>query len=193
MRPPSGSAAIALAACFSFTAGFSSDGCAENSAEAMAQLVETLSPKCGLIRLGNLLRPVLERLQKELRGAGRFLVRRILQQFGRLLLPRLFLFRCASKVKMAERLLSSNRTWLTNANCMSMACLNKPRYAEAILISPFFIFAHSKKHFLTIQYYTDADGQGKFALIHMDKGNARDIVAAAEAETGKKVERAEEK
>src|ERR1700720_788134 len=67
---------------------------------------------------------------------------------------------------------------------------SKPRYAEAILISPFFLFAHSKKHFLTIQY-TDADGQGKFAMIHMDKGNARDIVAAAEAETGRKVERAE--
>jgi hypothetical protein len=28
--------------------------------------------------------------------------------------------------------------------------------------------------------------------IHMDKGNPRDIVAAAEAETGKNVERAEE-
>ena len=68
---------------------------------------------------------------------------------------------------------------------------SKPRYAEAILISPLFVFAHSKKHFLTIQY-TDADGQGKFAMIHMDKGNARDIVAAAEAETGKKVERTEE-
>lgn len=68
---------------------------------------------------------------------------------------------------------------------------SKPRYAEAILISPFFLFTHSKKHFLTIQY-TDADGQGKFAMIHMDKGNARDIVAAAEAETGRKVERAEE-
>jgi len=27
----------------------------------------------------------------------------------------------------------------------------------------------------------------------MDKGNARDIVAAAEAETGKKIERAEER
>ena len=69
---------------------------------------------------------------------------------------------------------------------------SKPRYAEAILISPFFLFAHSKKHFLTIQY-TDADGTGKFAMIHMDKSNARDIVAAAEAETGKKVERSEEK
>ena len=69
---------------------------------------------------------------------------------------------------------------------------SKPRYAEAILISPFFLFAHSKKHFLTIQY-ADADGTGKFAMIHMDKSNARDIVAAAEAETGKKVERSEEK
>ena len=69
---------------------------------------------------------------------------------------------------------------------------SKPRYAEAILISPFFLFTHSKKHFLTIQY-TDTDGQGKFAMIHLDKGNSRDVVAAAEAETGKKVERAEEK
>jgi hypothetical protein len=69
---------------------------------------------------------------------------------------------------------------------------SRPRYAEAILISPFFLFTHSKKHFLTIQY-TDMGGQGKFAMIHMDKGNARDIVAAAEAETGKTVERTEEK
>jgi hypothetical protein len=69
---------------------------------------------------------------------------------------------------------------------------SKPRYAEAILISPFFLFTHSKKHFLTIQY-TDTEGQGKFAMIHMDKKNARDIVAAAEAETGKKVDRSEEK
>jgi len=69
---------------------------------------------------------------------------------------------------------------------------SKPRYAEAILISPFFLLTHSKKHFLTIQY-TDTDGQGKYAMVHMDKGNAQDIVAAAEAETGKKVERSEEK
>lgn len=69
---------------------------------------------------------------------------------------------------------------------------SKPRYAEAILLSPFFLFTHSKKHFLTIQY-TDADGQGKFALIHMDKSNARDIVATVEAETGKKVDRSEER
>jgi hypothetical protein len=69
---------------------------------------------------------------------------------------------------------------------------SKPRYAEAVLLSPFFLFTHTKKHFLTIQY-TDAGGQGKFAMIHMDKSNARDIVATAEAETGVKVDRSEEK
>jgi len=31
-----------------------------------------------------------------------------------------------------------------------------PRYAEAVLISPLFVFSHSKKHFLTIQYTDDA-------------------------------------
>jgi len=69
---------------------------------------------------------------------------------------------------------------------------SKPRYAEAVLLSPLFIFSHSKKHSLTIQY-SETDGPGKFAMIHMDKGNARDILAAAEAETDKKVERTEEK
>jgi hypothetical protein len=69
---------------------------------------------------------------------------------------------------------------------------SKPRYAEAILLSPFFLFTKSKKHFLTIQY-TDDGGTGKFSMFHMDKGNARDIVNTAEAETGQKIERSEEK
>jgi len=67
-----------------------------------------------------------------------------------------------------------------------------PRYAEAILISPFFLFSKTKKHFLTIQY-TNAAGEGQFAMIHMDKGNARDIVAQAEADTGTKVDLSEER
>jgi hypothetical protein len=68
---------------------------------------------------------------------------------------------------------------------------SKPRYAEAILLSPFFLFTKSKKHFLTIQY-TDEVGTGKFSVFHMDKGNARDIINTAEAETGQKIERSEE-
>jgi hypothetical protein len=67
-----------------------------------------------------------------------------------------------------------------------------PRYAEAVLISPLFLFSHSKKHFLTIQYTDDA-GVGKFVIIHLDKKNAREAVAMAEAQTGKKVEQVEEK
>ncbi len=67
-----------------------------------------------------------------------------------------------------------------------------PRYAEAVLISPLFLFSHSKKHFLTIQY-TDANGTGQFVIVHLDKKNAREAVAVAEAQTGKKVEQVEEK
>lgn len=69
---------------------------------------------------------------------------------------------------------------------------SKPRYTEAVLISPMFLLAHSKKHYLTIQY-TDANGAGQYAIVHLDKKNAQDAVAAAQAETGKNVERAEEK
>lgn len=69
---------------------------------------------------------------------------------------------------------------------------NKPRYAEAVLISPMFLLSHSKKHYLTIQY-TDASGAGQFVIVHLDKKNAREAVATAEAATGKKVERVEEK
>jgi hypothetical protein len=69
---------------------------------------------------------------------------------------------------------------------------SKPRYAEAILVSPFFLFSKTKKHFLSIQY-TDANGAGAFCMLHMDKGNSNDIVNTAEAETGKHIERTEEK
>lgn len=68
----------------------------------------------------------------------------------------------------------------------------KPRYAEAVLISPLFLLSHSKKHYLTIQYTDDA-GEGGFAIVRLDKKNAQAGIAAAEAHTGKKVERVEEK
>jgi hypothetical protein len=69
---------------------------------------------------------------------------------------------------------------------------SRPRYAEAILISPFFLFSKTKRHFLSIQY-ADANGAGAFCMLHMDKGNSTDIVNTAEAETGKHIERTEEK
>jgi hypothetical protein len=69
---------------------------------------------------------------------------------------------------------------------------SKPRMAEAVLISPLFLLSSSKKHYLTFQY-TDETGEGKYAIIHLDKKNARDAVACAEAQTGKKVEQIDEK
>jgi hypothetical protein len=69
---------------------------------------------------------------------------------------------------------------------------NKPRYTEAVLISPLFLLSHSKKHFLTIQY-TDSAGAGQYVIVHLDKKNAQEAIAAAESQTGKTVERVEEK
>lgn len=69
---------------------------------------------------------------------------------------------------------------------------SKPRYTEAVLISPMFLLAHSKKHFLTIQY-TDGSGARQYAIVHLDKKNAQEAVAAVQAQTGIAVERAEEK
>jgi hypothetical protein len=68
----------------------------------------------------------------------------------------------------------------------------KPRYTEAVLISPLFLLSHSKKHFLTIQY-TDSAGAGQFVIVHLDKKNAQQAIAAAESQTGKTVDRVEEK
>jgi len=45
---------------------------------------------------------------------------------------------------------------------------------------------------LSIQY-ADANGAGAFCMLHMDKSKATDIVNTAEAETGKHIERTEEK
>lgn len=68
---------------------------------------------------------------------------------------------------------------------------SKPRYLEAVLISPFFLLSHSKKHYLTMQYTSEA-GEGKFAIFRLDKKNAREAVARAEAETGQTVEQVAE-
>lgn len=68
---------------------------------------------------------------------------------------------------------------------------SKPRYAEGILIAWPLLLTKSKKHYLTIQY-ADAGGTGKYAILHLDKSNYQAILAEAEAQTGKKVERSEE-
>lgn len=68
----------------------------------------------------------------------------------------------------------------------------KPRYGAGLLIAWPLLFTKSKKHFLTIQY-TDEAGAGQYAIVRLDKSNFREAIATAEAETGKKVERSEER
>jgi hypothetical protein len=65
---------------------------------------------------------------------------------------------------------------------------SRPRYAEAVLISPLFLLTSSKKHFLTIHYASDT-GAGQFVIVRLDKKNYRNILATAEAQTGKSVTR----
>lgn len=69
---------------------------------------------------------------------------------------------------------------------------SKPRYAAAVLVSPLFLLSHGKKHYLTIQYAGE-NAQGQYAIVRLDKSNAREAVACAEAQTGIKVEQVEEK
>ncbi len=64
---------------------------------------------------------------------------------------------------------------------------SKPRMAEAVLIPPLFLLSNSKKHYLTFQY-TDETGQSNYAIVHLDKKNAREAAACAEAQTGKEVD-----
>jgi hypothetical protein len=69
---------------------------------------------------------------------------------------------------------------------------SKPRYAAAVLVSPLFLLSHSKKHYMTFQY-SGENSEGKYAIVQLDKSNARQAVACAEAQTGVKVEQVEEK
>ena len=66
----------------------------------------------------------------------------------------------------------------------------KPRYAEAILLSPLFLLTSRKAHYLTIQYTDPATGTGEFALVKLHKSNYQAAVATAETKTGKKAVRA---
>jgi hypothetical protein len=69
---------------------------------------------------------------------------------------------------------------------------SKPRYGLAILVSAIFIFTKSKAHYLTIQY-KQPDGQGDFVIVRLHKDDYQMALATAEAHTGEKMERTEER
>ena len=61
------------------------------------------------------------------------------------------------------------------------------RYVEAILISPMFLLAKKKSHFLTIGY-TDEAGQQQAIVLQVPGGDIRALLVSLEARTGRKVE-----
>ncbi len=61
------------------------------------------------------------------------------------------------------------------------------RLLMAVAISPVFLLAKSRKHFLTVGY-TDDDGKQQALVFRVDKNGIRPILVGLEARTGLKVQ-----
>jgi len=61
------------------------------------------------------------------------------------------------------------------------------RYLEAALISPMFLIAKKKTHFLSIGY-TDADGHQQAMVFEVGGADIRPLLVSLEARTGRRVE-----
>jgi hypothetical protein len=61
------------------------------------------------------------------------------------------------------------------------------RYVEAVLISPLFLVAKKKTHFLTIGYL-DQDGRQQAMVLQVGKDEIRPLLVSLEARTGRRVE-----
>ncbi len=61
------------------------------------------------------------------------------------------------------------------------------RYIEAALISPVFLVAKKKAHFLTIGYI-DKDGRNQAMVLRVGKDDIRPLLVSLEARTGRRVD-----
>ncbi len=61
------------------------------------------------------------------------------------------------------------------------------RYVTAALLSPLFLIAKKREHFLTIGY-TDEQGRQQAMIFRVDKAAIRLVLVSLEARTGRKVE-----
>jgi hypothetical protein len=61
------------------------------------------------------------------------------------------------------------------------------RYMEAVLISPVFLVAKRRTHFLTIGY-SDAEGKQQAMVLQVGKDEIRPLLVSLEARTGRRVE-----
>lgn len=60
------------------------------------------------------------------------------------------------------------------------------RYISAVLVSPLFLLAKSRKHFLTIGY-SDGEGRAQALIFRVEKADVRSVLVSLEARTGRKV------
>jgi hypothetical protein len=60
------------------------------------------------------------------------------------------------------------------------------RYISAILVSPLFLLAKSRKHFLTVGY-NDGEGRAQALIFRLEKSDVRSLLVGLEARTGRKV------
>ncbi|MBM3753667.1 MAG: hypothetical protein FJW38_06775 [Acidobacteria bacterium] len=60
------------------------------------------------------------------------------------------------------------------------------RYVSAVLVSPLFLLAKSRKHFLTLGY-NDSGDREQALIFQVDKSDVRAVLASLEARTGRKV------
>jgi hypothetical protein len=61
------------------------------------------------------------------------------------------------------------------------------RYVEAVLISPIFLAAKRKSHFLTIGYM-DRDGRNQALVLEVSKDDIRPLLVSLEARTGRRID-----
>ena len=61
------------------------------------------------------------------------------------------------------------------------------RYLEAVLISPLFLIAKKRTHFLTIGY-VDSAGKQQAVVLEVSKGDIRQLLVSLEARSGRRVE-----
>lgn len=59
-------------------------------------------------------------------------------------------------------------------------------YVAAVLISPMFLLAKKRKHFLTLGF-TDDQGRQQAIVLRVEKDHVRSVLASLEARTGRKV------
>jgi hypothetical protein len=74
-----------------------------------------------------------------------------------------------------------------NINTLEYGMRVSRRYMEAVLISPIFLVAKRRTHYLTIGY-TDSEGRQQAMVLQVGKDEIRSLLVSLEARTGRRVE-----